>query len=202
LSHDQHADNLDTRGRALLASVPNVVTTPAGAQRLGRRAVGVATWESTELTGPHGTRAHVTGTPARHGPAGIEPVSGDVTGFVIQLASEDGSDFPAIYISGDTVWYEGVAEVARRFPVAVGILHLGAARVAARGDFNLTMSAADAVATARAFPSAVIVPVHLEGWAHFSESRADVARAFTNAGLDRRITWLEPGRATPVQPAS
>jgi L-ascorbate metabolism protein UlaG (beta-lactamase superfamily) len=202
LSHDQHADNLDIAGRALLARVPRVVTTPAAAERLGGAAVGLATWGSTELTAPDGTRAQVTGTPARHGPAGIEPISGDVTGFVIRLVSA-GSDFPAIYVSGDTVWYEGVAEVARRFPqVGVAVLHLGAARVAARGDFNLTMSAADAISTARAFPSAIIIPVHYQGWAHFSEGRADVVRAFSDAAMDPRVIWLEPGRTSVLQPGT
>jgi len=203
LSHDQHPDNLDLAGRALLSTVHQVVTTPAGAKRLGSNAVGLATWDSTELTAPDGTRARIVATPARHGPPGIEPISGDVTGFLVRLGSTDGRELSPIYISGDTVWYEGVAEVARRFPnVGVAILHLGAARVAARGDFNLTMDAADAIMAAHAFPSAVIVPVHHQGWAHFSESRADAARAFSAAGLEERVTWLEPGRPTVIQPTA
>jgi L-ascorbate metabolism protein UlaG (beta-lactamase superfamily) len=35
LSHDQHADNLDTAGRALVKQVPQSFTTVAGARRLG-----------------------------------------------------------------------------------------------------------------------------------------------------------------------
>jgi hypothetical protein len=41
--------------------------------------------------------------------------------------------------------------------------------------------------------SAVIVPVHHEGWAHYSEARDDVARVFARTGLGRRVTWLQPG---------
>lgn len=203
LSHDQHQDNLDLAGRALLSTVHRVVTTPAGAKRLGGNAIGLATWDSTELTAPDGTRAKIVATPARHGPPGIEPISGEVTGFLLRLASADGNHLSPIYISGDTVWYEGVAEVARRFPdVGVAVLHLGAARVTARGDFNLTMNAADAIAAARAFPSAVVVPVHHQGWAHFFESRAEATRAFTAAGLDGRIAWLEPGQPTVIESAA
>lgn len=201
LSHDQHADNLDAAGRALLSTVPRVVTTPAGAGRLGGNAVGLAPWDSTEVTAPDGTRAQVVATPARHGPPGIEPISGEVTGFVIQLASHHGSELPPIYLSGDTVWYEGVADVARRFPdVGVAILHLGAARLAARGDFHLTMTGVDAIAAAHAFAAAVIVPVHHDGWDHYSEARDDVARDFAGAGLGQRITWLQPGRTAVIQP--
>jgi hypothetical protein len=37
------------------------------------------------------------------------------------------------------------------------------------------MSANDAIDTAHAFPDATIVPVHHEGWAHFSQSGDDTS---------------------------
>jgi L-ascorbate metabolism protein UlaG (beta-lactamase superfamily) len=52
LSHDQHADNLDNSGRAFLARVARVLTTNAGAKRLGGRAEGLAPWETKELAAP------------------------------------------------------------------------------------------------------------------------------------------------------
>src|SRR4051812_24116154 len=51
LSHDQHADNLDHEGRAFLPSAGQVLTTRAGAKRLGGNARGLAPWESTTLVG-------------------------------------------------------------------------------------------------------------------------------------------------------
>jgi L-ascorbate metabolism protein UlaG (beta-lactamase superfamily) len=60
------------------------------------------------------------------------------------------------------------------------------------------MTAAEAVLAARALASAVIVPLHYEGWAHFSEGRKDIAQAFGDAGLTDRLRWLEPGRAVQV----
>jgi L-ascorbate metabolism protein UlaG (beta-lactamase superfamily) len=128
----------------------------------------------------------VTATPARHGPPGIEPVSGEVAGFVVQ--SELPRD-PSIYITGDTVWFEGVAEVARRFSVHAILLFAGAARIAARGPEHLTMNQDDAIATARAFPLARIFPVHHQGWEHFSESQQTLLDAFTAAGM---AEWIEP----------
>jgi hypothetical protein len=47
LSHDQHDDNLDAVGRALLPVAGAVVTTTAGAKRLGREARGLAPWATT-----------------------------------------------------------------------------------------------------------------------------------------------------------
>jgi len=202
LSHDQHEDNLDVAGRALLPRAGRVITTQAGASRLGGNAVGLPTWATTDLTMTDGTTVNVAATPARHGPIGIEPFSGEVTGFVLTLGSS-ASDVTRIYISGDTVWFEGVAEVARRFPdIRVAILHLGAAKLPALGNAPLTMNSADAVAAARAFESAVIVPLHYQGWAHLSQGRDDFASAFARAGLEARITWLEPGIPAVMEPAS
>ena len=182
LSHDQHADNLDFAGRDLLAGAGRVLTTRSGADRLGGQAEGLAPWQSIDLA--EGVR--LTATPARHGPIGIEPLTGEVIGFVISAGQR------AIYISGDTVWYDGVAEVARRFDVGLALLFTGAART--RGAFHLTMDANDAIEAAHAFAAATIVAVHNGGWAHFSESGEDLARAFAAVGLAERLVSPIPGR--------
>ncbi len=193
LSHDHHADNLDTAGRALLGQVTRIVTTSAAAERLGARAIGLAAWQTVEIPADDGRVLRITGTPARHGPVAGD--RGPVTGFI--LAFRDRPD-RAVYISGDTVWYDGVAAVGARFAVDVAILFMGAARVPAVELAHLTLTAAEGVEVARAFPTARIVPVHVDGWAHFSESRRDVTDAFAAAGLDSRLVWLDPGRATTL----
>jgi L-ascorbate metabolism protein UlaG (beta-lactamase superfamily) len=195
LSHDQHADNLDHSGKAFLAKAKRVLTTVAGAKRLGGHAEGLMPWATTELAGKDGRSLTITATPARHGPAGIEPMSGDVIGFV--LTSKDKS--PPIYISGDTVWYDGVAEVARRFKARVVLPFAGAAQT--RGPFHLTMDTNDTIETARAFPDAVIVPLHTDGWAHFRQNAKDLRASFDTLGFGSRLKILEPGVATVIEPA-
>ena len=192
LSHDQHADNLDRAGRALLERAPLVLTTPAGADRLPS-ARGLAPWEWAALPGRDGREWRVTATPARHGPPGIEPATGEVTGFV--LADPEGED--VLYLTGDTVYFPGVAEVARRFRPRLVVPFAGAPRP--RGPFRVTMDANDALELAHAFPGATLVPVHQEGWAHFTEGPADLARAFEVLGQRGRLLVLKPGRATPVE---
>lgn len=184
LSHDHHADNLDRAGREVLAPARAVYTTVDGAQRLGGGAVPLRPWEEVELPAREGRVLRITATPARHGPPEMD--RGPVIGF--SMAFTDAPD-EVVYVSGDTVWFEGVAEVARRFAVKTAILFLGAARVAAVGPFHLTMTATEAVQAARAFAGARIVPLHCEGWEHFSESRADVERAFREAGMSDRLFW-------------
>jgi hypothetical protein len=111
---------------------------------------------------------------------------------------DDDADHP-IYVTGDTVWYEGVAEVSRRFPsTRIVVAFMGAANVAVAGPDPLTLTAEDGVNVARAFPNAVIAPVHFEGWAHFTEGKTEIETAFRAAGLDGRLRWLTPGEATAL----
>ena len=119
---------------------------------------------------------------------------------MLSSASPYFSDAPwgTIYVSGDTVWYPGLAEVARRFSVQVAILHLGAARVPEVGPFHLTMTAQEAVQAAVAFSDAVIVPSHFEDWAHFAEGQEEIARTFRAARLENRPQWSERGRSIQI----
>lgn len=193
LSHDHHSDNLDRTGRQLLAEAKNVLTTTEGAQRLGGNSLGLADWQSFDCVAPDGRALRVVATPARHGPEGLS--RGAVNGFAPFFA--DTPDY-VIYVSGDTVWYSGVAEVAKRFNIRLALLHVGAARVPEVGRFPLTMTAEEAVQAAHALSNAVIVPIHFEDWAHFSEGRNDVDRAFASAQMEDRIRWPHRGRNTVI----
>ncbi len=187
LSHDHHFDNLDHAGRRLLADVPVTYTTVAGAERLGGGARGLAAWDSMSHPSPAGDAVTVTAVPARHGPAGGD--RGPVLGFVLQ------GDGRTVYFSGDTVWFDGVEEVTRRFHPDVALLNLGAAKVAAAGPHHITLTATEGVEIARRWPETAIVPLHFEGWQHFSESRREIEDAFRAAGLEKRVRWLTPGTA-------
>jgi L-ascorbate metabolism protein UlaG (beta-lactamase superfamily) len=190
LSHDQHADNLDLAGRAFLPRASRVLTTVAGAKRLGGTSEGMTPWASISLTKADGRKLMVTATPARHGPAGIEPLAGDVIGFVLRPAD---LDRPVVYVTGDTVWYDGTREVARRFPAVVVLPFAGAAQT--RGPFHLTMDVNDVLETASAFPAASIVPLHCEGWQHFTENSEDLKASFSALGVANRLLLPTRGLA-------
>ncbi|MCS3728909.1 MBL fold metallo-hydrolase [Bradyrhizobium betae] len=194
LSHDQHSDNLDNSGREYLLKAKRALTTEAGAKRLGGHVEGLAPWATAHLKDRDGNTLTITATPARHGPAGIEPLSGDVIGFVVSSSRKDTSD---VYVSGDTTWFDGVAEVARRFKCGVVMPFAGAAQT--RGPFHLTMDTNDTIETARAFPNAMIVPVHTEGWAHFRQNGEDLRKTFDVLGFGTRLRLLEPGVPTVVE---
>lgn len=186
LSHDQHWDNLDRSGRDFLSG-KIVLTTPVGAERLSDGAVGLAPWQTTRI----GDRM-ITAVPARHGPRGIEPISGDVTGFVVGSLAEPG----LIYISGDTVWYEQTAEIARRFSPRLAVLFTGEAKP--RANVHVTMDSNDVIEAAHAFAEATIVAVHNDGWRHFTETQSQLETSLTLLGLTARFRRLTPGRRETV----
>jgi L-ascorbate metabolism protein UlaG (beta-lactamase superfamily) len=192
LSHHQHADNLDTAGEAVLKKASRIVTTVEGASALGGNAFGLAPWQSAEIEAPHNRTLRVTATPARHGPP--ERASLAVTGFLLDASG-------GIYISGDTVLYEGVQQVIERLHPHIAVLHLGAARVEAGGQLTdpLTMTAEEAVAFARMSPDSRIIPIHYEGWAHFTEGRDVIERAFAAAEMSDRLIWLKAGEPVAIE---
>jgi hypothetical protein len=48
------------------------------------------------------------------------------------------------------------------------------------------MDTNDTIETARAFPDAVIVPVHIDGWAHFRQNAQDLRATFDTLGFGKR----------------
>lgn len=195
LSHDEHLDNLDHAGRAFVASAGLVLTTPAGARRLKGSARGLAPWESTVVTGRNGRRLRVTAVPARHGPPGSEPLLGEVTGFVIERADTRGG---GLYVSGDTVWFDELAQIKARLRPAAGILHMGDAHFAGTGEMQLTLDAETALRLTRSLELRTVVPIHLDGWAHYRERRAAVEQRFRAASAGETLLSLEPGKPAPL----
>ncbi|MFJ9610318.1 MBL fold metallo-hydrolase [Kitasatospora sp. NPDC101176] len=187
LSHDEHADNLDHSGRALLADVPLTLTTPGGGRRLGGTARGLADWESVTLDRPGGGTVTVTAAPALHGPgarADVEAVTGQVVGFVLT-----GEGLPTVYVSGDNASLDAVREIAERFaPVDTAVLFAGAPRFPVLFDGEpLVLDSKQAAEAARILGARRVVPVHHDSWAHFTEGRDDLVAAFTAAGLADRL---------------
>ena len=188
LSHDQHPDNLDDAGRALLAGVPLVLTTEQAAQRLGGSALALPSWQRTTV----GAVA-VTAVPAQHGPDGTTDLTGPVTGFVLS-----GAGLPTVYVSGDNASLDVVRSVVGRIgPVDVAVLFAGAARTPLV-DGYLTLTAADAAEAAAVLGARAVVPVHAEGWAHFTQGVDDLVAAYAARGLADRLHVLSPGQTATV----
>jgi L-ascorbate metabolism protein UlaG (beta-lactamase superfamily) len=151
LSHDHHGDNLDSAGRVLLPAAGVVLTTTTtttttGAGRLGGNARGLQPWATTQLEAPGRPPIQVTATPCRHGPPLSRPIAGDVIGFALGW---EGQAHGALWITGDTVLYDGVRQVADRLQVDTALLHLGCVRFPVTGPVRYSMDAREAVELCR-----------------------------------------------------
>jgi L-ascorbate metabolism protein UlaG (beta-lactamase superfamily) len=189
LSHDQHPDNLDPAGRALLPHVPLVLTTVDGADRLALpNTYGLENWQDSEVDSTGGRGVRVTGLPATHGPDGVVRPDGTVTGFLLEAEGE-----PRVYVSGDNASLATVRTIANRVGgVGIAVLFTGAARTGAFDNAPLTLTSQDAVEAARILGAGTVLPVHYRGWAHFSETSHDLVTAFDTAGL-ADLTIPDPG---------
>ena len=197
VTHDQHGDNLDTMGRSLLPGAGTVVTTQVAARRLGLQNVrGLAPWESTTVSAPGRPDLTITATPCRHGPPLSKPIVVDVVGFTLQWAGDDA----ALWFTGDTVMYDGLREAASRLSVDVMVLHLGVVRFPITGPLRYTMGGHDGAELVRLVRPRVAVPVHFEGWSHFSEQEDALRAELAAAPADVRevVRWLPRGEAVDV----
>ena len=83
----------------------------------------------------------------------------------------DGQRNGVVWVSGDTVLYNGVRRVADRFDVDVAIVHVGDVKFPITGPVRYSMTAGDAVELCSEVRPRVAIPVHYEGWSHFHEGR-------------------------------
>lgn len=197
LSHDQHADNLDDSGRSLLPQAGRVLTTRTGARRLRGNATGLAPFERVVLAAPGRPEIEVTATPCRHGAPGLHLLAGDVTGFSLQWK---GQQHGALWISGDTVMFDGVREVAKRVQVGTMLLHLGGVSFPITGPMRYTLRAREVAGIVRLVRPRIVVPIHFEGWSHFESSRA-VGREFGLLPPDARdvVQQISLGQPETIQ---
>jgi L-ascorbate metabolism protein UlaG (beta-lactamase superfamily) len=202
LSHEHHSDNLDPAGRAFLPRAGRVLTTTQGAERLGGNATGLEPWSSVEVARPDGGSVTVTAVPAQHGPDGTDHITGPVIGFVLS-----GDGLETVYVSGDNASLDVVREVARRTgAVDVAVLFAGAVSVPYRFDgAYLTLSSERAAEASKILGARTVVPVHFEGWTHFTQGADALRAAFVGNQLADRLVLLERGekmRRTPHDGAS
>lgn len=189
LSHHGHADNFDLSGRELAMRTPLVLSLPEAEAELGSPVVGLAPWQSHEVG-----EVTVTALPGRHGPRALASRIGPVTGFHLAAPGQ-----PSVYVSGDNSSLGHIREHAERLgPVDVAILFAGAARVAPL-PFALTLTSAKAAHAAEILRARRVIGLHVEDWEHFSESRADLEKAFADADLDDLLVSTPRGERVAIE---
>ncbi|WP_188939609.1 MBL fold metallo-hydrolase [Nakamurella endophytica] len=209
LSH-LHGDHWDRAARRGLDRDLPVVTTHKAARRLRQRhfshAVGLATWSDSVLV--HGrTQARITALPGRHAPLPVHRLLPPVMGSMVELGPADGPPQVRLYISGDTLLVDELADIPRRFPhIDHGLFHLGGTRLPTGWSHGLmvTMDGRQGADLLELVRPATVTPIHHDDYTVFTSPLTAFTAEVGRRGLGDRVTYVEPGgtvelrgRATP-----
>jgi L-ascorbate metabolism protein UlaG (beta-lactamase superfamily) len=198
LSHAHHSDNLDGGGVSLFGKARQIITTIRDTKYVKDDVIGLPKWGSTTIYGQAGEIITVSATPALHGPS-LLCESWRVCGFVLRW---DGQEHGALYISGDTVYFDELREIPKRFRIGTALLHLGAVHFwpPVPRRFRFTFDSAGAVKMAQLLGLETLIPIHYEQdvWSHFKEDVGSYRHAFQNAGLGQKTLWLSKGVRTQL----
>ncbi|MGH3786073.1 MAG: hypothetical protein ACRDRG_05850 [Pseudonocardiaceae bacterium] len=129
-------------GPTVLIEVPGgcspIPRSTPGAYRLGG-ACDLIPWGPPPARGAGPTADRDHGRPVPPRPPLSHPITGDVIGFALRW---DDQNRGVLWISGDSVLYHGVRQVAGRVGVDLALLHLGGVRFPITGPLRYTMTAA------------------------------------------------------------
>jgi L-ascorbate metabolism protein UlaG (beta-lactamase superfamily) len=196
LSHDQHSDNLDAGGRSFLTEAKQVFTHSEGGIRLretgNSNARGLANWESIMLDSAIGLE--LIALPAQHGPDGTAEATGPVIGFLLKCPHF------SIYLSGDTVPFSGTEEIVEKFKgkIDFAFFNLGAVQLAPMGNLFFSLSANQAAEMAERMEVKTFIPLHFDGWAHFSEKSETARAVLKSSKISEKVHWLVQGEKTKL----
>jgi L-ascorbate metabolism protein UlaG (beta-lactamase superfamily) len=193
LSH-LHEDHFDRVVAAKLDKSLPIITTPHAARGLLKMGflapTPLSTWESIEVR-KGASCLRLTSTPARHGPPVISLLLPQVMGSLIEIQSPGEARPLRIYISGDTLVYDDIREIPRRFPdIDLALLHLGGTRLL---GVLVTMDAEQGVEAIRIVDPALAIPIHYDDYTVFKSSVADFLAAVNAAGLANKVRVLRRG---------
>ena len=198
LSHDQHKDNLDNAGREFIKTVKKVISTPDAVERLAQDNItGLHEWESIDIATDKIPGLRITATPCQHAPTREQTkISGHVIGFMIEW---EGQQNGALYVSGDTVYFDGIEEIAKRFKVHTAVLHVGKAGFPEINYMPLTFTTEMAIQTARLMNVEKFIPTHFEGWKHFNEQSEYLYDQIIHSDIREKLLWLQPGAPAVIE---
>lgn len=112
----------------------------------------------------------------------LADVLGEIMGVVFTAEGQK-----TIYIAGDTVWRDEVAQSLSRFHPDVVVLNTGAAEVNGFAGDPIIMGKEDTLRVHRAAPQATIVAVHMDAVNHMTLSREELADFVQSEGIEEHV---------------
>lgn len=205
LSH-MHGDHWDRVAQGGLDHALPIITTPHAAKRLRRRgfhgAHALSTWGTYALEKGN-TRLTLTALPGRHAPTPIDRFLPPVMGTMVEFASLADPAMRRLYISGDTLLIDELAQIPSRFQaIDAGVLHLGGTRLPAgdRVPFGLTvtMDGSQGAELTTLLDLPRVIPVHFDDYGVFASPLSDFLDEMHHRGLSERVIRLGRGDTTTL----
>ncbi len=192
LSHF-HGDHFDRVAQERLDRDLPIVTTGHGAENLAdlgfEETYALDTWQQLDVR-KGDVDLTVTATPGTHAPGPLSKALPPVMGSVLEFESDDRESF-RLYVTGDTLMHDELADVPRRFPdIDLALLHLGGTKVL---GIVLTMDAEQGVEAVELFDADTSIPIHYDDYDVYESSLAEFREAVAAAGLEDRVAYLDRG---------
>lgn len=202
LSH-MHEDHFDKLVQQKLPRNTPIVSTREATERLERlgftRRFPLSRWDALEVVKGE-DRLRVSAMPGRHGAALVSVLLPTVMGSMLEFSSGQGGPPYRMYISGDTLVYDDIAEIPRRYPnIDLALLHLGGTRIL--GLVKVTMDGEDGVEMMQLVAPQRAIPIHYNDYDVFKSPLGDFELAVKNAGLENKVTYLKHGETYQFFPA-
>jgi L-ascorbate metabolism protein UlaG (beta-lactamase superfamily) len=197
LSH-HHGDHFDrVAARELDEELP-IITEPGSARTLRRqgfsRPVALETWQEQRLVRGD-DELRITAVPGKHAPDPLGLLLPSVMGSVLDLV-RGGRHVLRLYITGDTLLHDRLAEIPRRLPgIDLCLIHLGGTRVA---GVLLTMDGDQGVKALQLVRPRRAVPIHYDDYTVFKSPLSDFRNAVDAADLGVEVRYVERGETMPL----
>ena len=193
LSH-MHGDHFDQLVQEKMDRNIPIVTTQEAARMLDKMGFktryGLKTWESL-LVSKGGSAVRITAMPGRHGPPVAARMLPDVMGAILEFSAGGHAGY-RMYISGDTLVYDDINEIPKRYPdIDLALLHLGGTRIL--GVLKVTMDGKDGVRMLQIIAPHHAVPIHYNDYTVFKSPLSDFQEQVRAAGLEGKVTYLKHG---------
>jgi len=195
LSH-YHGDHFDQIVEEKLRKDLPIITTEQAVGELEARGfmggVALDTWDSVTIEGSE-ARLRITSMPGKHGPPIVDVALPDVMGSMLDFENRNGERLLRMYITGDTLVFDEINEIPRRYPgVDLALLHLGGTRVL---GVLVTMDDQQGVEMMRIIQPEKAIPIHYNDYDVFKSPLEDFKRAIEEAGMSDRMIYLAHGEA-------
>ncbi|MFD5776636.1 MBL fold metallo-hydrolase [Streptomyces fungicidicus] len=196
--HGDHFDRVARRG--LDRGLPFVTTHHAARLLKGlcgfRRATGLRTWQSRTLRrGDSSVR--VTSLPGRHAPGPLRGLLPPVMGSLLEFGDGSGETRLVLYLSGDTLMYDGLREIAVRYPdIHLAVLHLGGTTLP--GGLVVTMDAGQGADLLDLLRPRRALPVHHSDYTVFRSPLEDFLAEAERRGHGARLVRCAAGGRVTV----